>query len=190
MRSELRRLFQGVFRASCFSADTRDYFTNSKKALLSSFLVPWAVLLIINLNFHPPGASHVHAGALYAMLVFVDFLIAAPKFVIFYALVWQLCCFFGKTDHFRAFITANNWLYVIYGLFFLAVYLGGLNHLGSASWILQRVMILYLYMIVFFLGQNILRLAQEIAWIVPVTSAVTHILILMVTGKNGSLFVF
>ncbi len=185
---------KGSFKAAYFSEDTQDYYQNSKKAAFISFFVPFALLVYMGMMFcNLEGVCHEVEQTLYYLSAahiasfLVVFLIAAPKFPIFFGLVYNLCRLFKSKDYFWAFVTASNWFYVVYALI-LGFRLSFLPGYLQPLWFLAETF--YFCLVAFFLAHNVLKLPQEIAWIVPMAALFTHAIILAVTTKHGAMFVF
>lgn len=190
----IRTCLTGAVKAAYFSEDTQNYFTNSRKAAFASFAVPLALLLFMGLMFCVFTGICIYTSfywffASYIASFIVLFMIAAPKFPIFFMLVWYLCQLFRQTDHFWAFMTATNWFYVIYALLFLCeITFYNFDIPVYTTWRLAQIF--YFCLITFFLAHNVLRLPGEIAWLVPMASLFTHALVRVITTKQGALFVF
>lgn len=192
MKGVLNRII-GSFHAAHFSDQTNTYYSNTKREAAWSFIVPFLSLLYVTYISGRlqwcPASKYPDFGLCYTGLTIASLLIALPKFIIYFALVWLLCRLLKTpTDNFCAFIAANNWFYVVYlllfGLFSLII---KNNHDGT---ILLMATQFYVCLVVMCLGQKILGLQQEGSWLVPAAFVYSFVIVKLLTTKSGIFFVF
>lgn len=184
-------------KAAYFSSATDDYYRNTKTEAALSWLVVFAAMAYIAWLFCYYGACPLWQrdtifSRYYLSAFFIVFIYAAPKFVMFFGLVWLLARLFGQTERFCAFMAANNWFYLPFALSYgLSALLATSQYGPSISpvtfWYAKTF---YLCLVVNFLAHYVLRLSQEIAWIVPVCFLAAHSLIRFLFDKHGMMFVF
>ena len=183
-------------KASYFSHDAAGFYKNTGREALISCLIPLFACLYNSLVF---CAYHVcrydSAPAFMGSYIYtfgVLMATALPKFLIFFGLTWQLCRIFKQTEYFYAFVAANNWFYIPYiFLYSLKVFvIMNADITQEHVHVFRFVSIFYLTMVVNFLAHNVLRLRQEIAWIVPIFFLLAHTLVFLVTGRHGMILVF
>lgn len=187
------------FKAAIFSHDVGDYFSGTRKEAVWSFLVPLFACFYISYFFykfilcnHLPCFSARDSITTYIGGFLTVFMLALPRFLIFYGLVWQLCRMFGNTDRYKAFIAANNLLYIpfLFKYTFSAYIAHNYGHLIEHPEVWPIATTFYLVLIVNFIAISVLKMRQEVAWIVPVCFLFAHAVVRMVTGKHGMMFVF
>lgn len=188
-----------TLKAASFQESVNTHYQNTKGEaagsliiiLLSLFYCSWLFYKVVLCNLGPCGGSFSQSSAAYVAGFLIISLIAIPKFLIFFGLVWQLCKLFHQTEYFYAFMAANNWFYIAYlPLHTLSIIAAASPDVVLYPQLWPLLITFYLIMVVFFLAHNVLRLRQEIAWIVPMCFLVAHALMRAVIAKSGMLFVF
>lgn len=185
----MKRLFElliAPFYAAVFQEKTGSYYKNTRREAALSWIVPAISCFYISLLFHQYG-HYPHFPA----TLFIVTVIAIPKFVVFFGLTWLLARLFSQTDRFYAFMAANNWFYIPYTIIYAAkVRLFTSDLVQQHPHFYRVITIFYLCLVVFFLAHNVLRLRQEIAWLVPIFFLIAYKLVWFVTGYHGTIFVF
>lgn len=186
-----------TFKAAWFSETVSLHYKNTWKEAAISCLVPLAACAIISYLFmahilcnHFPCHNAFWLSATYISAFWTVFVFAFPKFLMFFLLVWGLCRLFSQTEYFCAFMAANNWFYVLFTLQYWLATLIPLNDVPVHPMAYKAAITFYLCLVVFFLAHNVLRLRQEIAWIVPACFLFAHAVVRAISGKHGMMFVF
>jgi hypothetical protein len=185
---------EASFLAAAFSEKTNGYYKNTKGEAFFSCLMPIATWIFVSLVLCGLTTCHHYTG-LYRAIPIIAYLIvvgtiALPKFILFFAMTWALCKYMGQTEYFPAFMAANNWFYFPYLLLYSAKALLASHVEIPHPETFVYATAFYIAMVVFFLAHNVLRLASEVAWLVPLFIFITHGLVKWITTKNGMFLVF
>ncbi len=173
---EIRENLLGCLETALFMKSGAKRFSNTRSAMIKSFLIPIILLpitLITVLNAHPDASLSAQSAqiliAVYALRLFV-YLTA------FLAFVYGLARTMDKMDNFYRFATANNWLTIpaaVIMIPLLGMFLAG-NHDWASVYPLMVVITLYSYAYTAFMAAAVMRIPYEFAGFIAIAGMAIH----------------